>query len=154
VRAGDGEITALDILGQGIATGIRGIYIPQLLIKNRITKPLKEYHVRGRELEIAGVYELRDLGLSLENRQIILIDDVVTTGVTSRTIIGKILQRFPSAKINVFALGWTPSESQRRVLYEQHTAGLVLNEPQEHYGNYHRKPDDEDYQNGETYVQL
>lgn len=154
VKAGDGQVTALDVLGQGIATGIRGIYIPQLLIKNRITKPLKGYDAKGREQEIAGVYELRDLGLSLDNRQVILIDDIVTTGVTSRTIVGRILTKFPSAKINVFALGWTPSKNQRRMLFEQHTAGLELNEPEERYGNHPRKPNDEDYDNGETYVRL
>lgn len=154
VQVGDREATALDMLGQGIATGIRGIYIPQLLIKNRPTKPLKGYNAQRREQEIADVYELRDLGLSLENRQIILIDDVVTTGVTTRTIIRRILAKFPTAKINVFALGWTPSKNQRRMLFEEHTAGLELNEPVERYGNYQRKLDDEDYDNEETYVRL
>lgn len=117
LKAGDGKVIALDMLGQGIPTGIKGIYIPQLLCKKRLTKPLKGFDASGREREIEGVYEVRDLGLSLDHRQIILIDDVVTTGVTSRTIAGQILTRYPFARINVFALAWTPSKNQRNSFF-------------------------------------
>jgi hypothetical protein len=154
LKPGDGKVIALDMLGQGIATGIKGIYIPQLLCKKRLTKPLKDFDASGREREIAGVYEVRDIGLSLDNRQIILIDDVVTTGVTSRAIARVILIRYPLAKINVFALAWTPSKNQRNMLYLEHTAGLELNEPVLQYGKYPRKLDDEDYDRGETYIRF
>jgi hypothetical protein len=145
---------AMDWMGQGIATGIGGIYVPQLLMKSRVTQPLKMLRVRERELELTNVYSLRDLGLNLDNRHILLLDDVVTTGVTSRSIVSAILKCYPTAKINVFALGWTPTKKQQNMLFEQQAAGLMLNEPVEFYGGRKPKIYDVDYLEAETFVAL
>lgn len=146
--------SAMDWLGQGIATGIGGIYIPQLLEKKRVTQPLKQLRARQREGELENVYGLRDLGLCLNNRNILLLDDVVTTGATARAIVRAVLGSYPGAKINTFALGWTPTKKQQHMLFEQQTAGLMLNEPQEYYGGRAPKKLDQDYQDGETFVEL
>lgn len=145
---------AMDWLGQGIATGIGGIYIPQLLMKKRATQQLKQLRARERENELADVYGVRDLGLGLNQRNILLLDDVVTTGATSRAVVRAILESFPAAKINVFALGWTPTKKQQHTLFEQQTAGLMLNEPEHHYGGRAPKHLDQDYQDGETFITI
>lgn len=154
LKVGTGTANALDYLGQGIATGISGIYIPQLLIKTRVNSPLKELRAREREKELEGVYNLKDLGLNLENRQIILVDDVVTTGATSRAIVGTILNRFPTAKINTVALGWTPTSNQQQLLLDQQRTDLMLHEPIPSYGNRLIGRYDDDYEQGETFVKL
>lgn len=154
IRAVLDKGNVMDWLGQGIATGIGGIYIPQLLEKKRVTQPLKLLRARQREVELENVYGLRDLGLSLNNRNILLLDDVVTTGATARAISKAVLANYPRAKINTFALGWTPTKKQQQMLFEQQTAGLMLNEPREYYGGRAPKILDQDYNDGETFVPL
>jgi hypothetical protein len=128
VRASSEQLSALDVLGRGVAAAIGGIYIPQLLMKKRVTVPLKSLGAKAREAELVDVYSVRDLGVSLDNRQIILLDDVVTTGATSRIITRAVLDRYPTAKINTFSLGWTPTPKQQMLLFEHETKGLVMNE--------------------------
>ncbi|MNL41532.1 DNA utilization protein GntX [compost metagenome] len=116
--------------------------------------PLKELRARDREKELEGVYDLKDLGMSLENRQIILVDDVVTTGATSRAIVRTILNKFPTAKINAVALGWTPTVNQQQLLLDQQRTKLVLHEPIPSYGNRPIGYYDQDYVEGETFIKL
>lgn len=127
-RASDEGSNSLDILEQRISVAIGGIYIPQLLVKNKATRPLKSLWAKNREAELDGVYSIKELGFNLNNRQMILLDDVVTTGAISRVIIRAVLNRFPTAKINTFSLGWTPTPKQQALLFDYQTKGLEINE--------------------------
>lgn len=154
LKAGAGTAGALNYMGQGISTGISGIYIPQLSIKTRENLPLKALKAHDRKKELEGVYELKDLGLSLENKQVILLDDVVTTGATCMAIVRTILNRFPTAKINTVALAWTPTSKQQHLLLDQQRTGLALHEPHPSYGNRSISHYDEDYEEGEIFIKL
>lgn len=91
--------------------------------------------VNKRQIELADVYQVSEHSINLNNRKVLIIDDIVTTGLTVNAIIKAILIAFPSAKISVFALAWTPTKNQQAYLLKMKNKIIHFNEPEPPYGN-------------------
>jgi ATP-dependent DNA helicase RecQ len=105
---------ALDILGQTLAGHFNCRYLPSLLLKSRTTLPCKQL-TRGQRLaELRDVYSIAPLPptQSPPNQTVIadtpppflLIDDILTTGATMRTLIQVLRRQFSSCPIRIFTL--------------------------------------------------
>jgi len=58
-----------------------------------------------RELELMGAYSINEnLNLNLNGSNVLIIDDVITTGTTLKTISTVLRERWPEIKISVFCL--------------------------------------------------
>lgn len=99
---------ALDQLGKAIADKYHGQYLPMLLTKTRPTKPFHQIATKSeREHELADVYQVDCSLTDLKDRRILLVDDVVTTGVTARTIIRALKAAERSVFVIAFSLACT-----------------------------------------------
>lgn len=148
------ELTPLDRLGDSLASVLDCSYYPKILRKTKVTQPIKSLTFPQRAAELKGVYRIDPNFFNLNHREVLIIDDVVTTGATSCAIIKSILDHFPEAKINVFALAWTPAPNQQLYIQEQISRGMMLNEPEPPYGTGAHKWVDEDFIKGETNISL
>ena len=107
--AGHGFPTALDHLGEKIATRFGCRYLPSLLLKSRVTLPCKHLFRRQRLDELRDVYNIATEPTTphpnaLTSPPFLLIDDILTTGTTMRMIIRALRARFPACPIQIFTL--------------------------------------------------
>lgn len=93
--------TALDYLGSKLADACSGTYAPNLLRKKRVTRPMKLLSLSERAEEIKDVYYVSD-GKSVSN--LLLVDDIFTTGNTVKSIAEAMLDAYPGITISVFTL--------------------------------------------------
>ena len=90
-----------------IADKIHAPYILQLLKKTRKTKAFKGGLSRQQRIaEIEDVYEI-DEEHDLNNKSILIVDDISTTGTTFEVIADVIRAKYPTAKIYGFCLART-----------------------------------------------
>jgi predicted amidophosphoribosyltransferase len=130
-------------------------HFPSMLYKKRVTEPIKNLGIAERKAELAGVYAVDQNIVDLNERKVLLIDDVVTTGATVSAIIDAILKAFPQTQVEVFSLAWTPTYWQQLALGLQERAAMYVNEPEEMYGGIKKEMvRDEDFENGETLVSI
>jgi predicted amidophosphoribosyltransferase len=104
--------SALDLLGHSLAIHLRCRYLPGLLIKSRTTLPNKHLTRRERRSQLQDVYHLTAATTSPAT-PFLLIDDILTTGTTMRTLIGTIRSDCPASPIRTFTL--TRAEYQHPV---------------------------------------
>ena len=150
----DSVLDPLDRLGDGIGTVFDCSYYSRVLSKTRVTKAIKSFTIAQRKAELEGVYKLDANMFNFNNRKILIIDDVITTGTTACAIIKAILDEFPLAEIEVFGLAWTPTFNQQNYLVQQQSC-TQLNEPDLPYGGpLEKKWHDEDFENGETNISI
>jgi predicted amidophosphoribosyltransferase len=152
LEAGNPCDKPLDRLGNSLAATFGCYYLPQILHKRKATKPIKSLNLTNRQKMLAGVYEVKENVTNLNRRKVLILDDVVTTGVTSCAIISAILKAFPSAKINVFSLAWTPTVNQQTYLLDLQRRSHYFSEPEPVYGK--KKSVDEDFERGRTDISL
>ena len=95
--------SALDLLGQSLATHLRCRYNPALLTKSRITLPNKHLTRRERTSQLRDVYHFTPTPLS-PSTPFLLIDDILTTGTTLRALIGTIRRVYPNCPVKAFTL--------------------------------------------------
>jgi hypothetical protein len=145
--------SGLDRVGNSIAYVFGCHYQPQMIVKNKITRPVKNLGIQQRRKELSGVYEIKDGFIDLNHRKVLIIDDVVTTGSTACAIINAILDRYPLAKIDVLALAWTPTLIQQLAIKKHFSENYTLNEPEVPYRSEQRITD-EDFNNGRTDVAI
>ena len=94
--------TPLDLLGQNLSATFRCQYLPSLLQKSRTTLSNKGLTREQREIQLQNIYSTPH---PLPNNQpILLIDDIFTTGATTRAIIQALRQSSPNTHIEVFTL--------------------------------------------------
>jgi predicted amidophosphoribosyltransferase len=105
--------SALDLLGQSLATHFRCRYLPTLLTKSRPTLPNKYLTRRERRSQLQDVYQLTTTPPSAgapnptplnPYTPFLLIDDILTTGTTMRALISTIRRDYPDCPINAFTL--------------------------------------------------
>lgn len=105
--------SALDLLGQSLASHLRCRYLPTLLSKSRPTLPNKHLTRRERSSQLRDVYQLtatlHPTGVPnppdlTPNTPFLLIDDILTTGTTMRALISTIRRDRPNCPIKVFTL--------------------------------------------------
>jgi len=130
-------------------------YCAEVLYKKKSTDPLKHLSIAGRKAEMRDVYAVDKNLLDLHEFNVLLIDDVVTTGTTAGAIIDAILKAFPQTRIEVFSLAWTPTYRQQLALGLQEREAMYFSEPEFSYGvvNGGLKVD-EDFESGETLVSM
>jgi predicted amidophosphoribosyltransferase len=113
--------SALDLLGNSLATRLRCRYLPTLLTKSRPTLPGKHLTRRGRRSQLQDVYQLittppsptpdadltgsaPDANNLTPSTPFLHIDDILTTGATMRALISTIRQHYPDCPIKTFTL--------------------------------------------------
>jgi predicted amidophosphoribosyltransferase len=145
--------SALDRLGKSLSAVFGCVYLPEILEKERHTKPIKSLTLADRQKELSSVYKIRDLTVNLNGRKILIIDDVVTTGTTSCSIIKAVVEKYPAVKINIFSLAWTPTIKQQTFL--QQNSMSYLNDPEVNYGiKQTNRWKDDDFENGLTNISI
>jgi predicted amidophosphoribosyltransferase len=95
--------SALDLLGQSLATSFHCRYIPTLVSKSRVTLPNKHLTRRERRSQLRDVYHVATASLS-PLTPFLLIDDILTTGATMRALISAICCVYPDCPIHAFTL--------------------------------------------------
>ncbi len=130
-------------------------HFPGIIYKKRMTEPIKNMGIAERKAELAQVYAVDKNMVDLNERKVLLIDDVVTTGTTAGSIIGAILAEFPRTRLQVFSLAWTPTYRQQVALGLQKEEAKCVNEQEEMYGGKKRERwVDEDFERGVTNVSV
>lgn len=89
-------------------------YAPHLLKKARVTTQVKFLSLPERAAELLDVYLFDSLG-SDEPEQVIILDDVLTTGTTVRAVIHAIRSVWHSCPIQIFTLASTDYQAKLNV---------------------------------------
>ncbi len=96
---------SLDLLGQALATCFQCQYLPSLLVKSHPTTSNKGLTRDQRDLELINVYSINPEALPLSDAApFLLIDDILTTGATIRSIIHVLQQSLPDNPLQIFTL--------------------------------------------------
>lgn len=93
--------TPLDLLGQNLSTTFSCQYLPSLLRKSKTTLSNKGLTREQRETQLQNIYSITPLP---NTQPILLIDDIFTTGATTRAIIQALRESSPNNPIEVFTL--------------------------------------------------
>jgi hypothetical protein len=115
VRAlGSSELTIiqpspLDQLGQSLAQHLNTTYQPGLLTKSSSNPPLKGLNKAGRENAISGLYAVANVP-TVGNPEILVLDDIITTGSTIKEISRALKQAYPTASVQFLALAKTKGD--------------------------------------------
>lgn len=100
----------LDHLGVSLTDSLSGPYLPSSLTKAHATLPMKQLSRVKREKEIIDVYSFTPPNISFES--ILLIDDIMTTGITIGAIVRSVRKMTPHVPIVSFTLASTDSTSR------------------------------------------
>jgi predicted amidophosphoribosyltransferase len=152
-KAGQYTSKGLWRLGTSLSWVFDCDHFPSLIYKKRVTEPIKNLGIAERKAELEQVYAVDGNIVDLNEKKVLLIDDVVTTGTTACAIISAILKVYPRTRIEVFSLAWTPTLRQQLHIAQQERVAMLLNDPEETYGGEKRNVwIDEDFKSGETNV--
>lgn len=101
---------ALDALGAWLGKQLGASYLPELLLKSKLTKPLNSISLKcDRESELKGSYQLSNIAqdIDLNGKNVLIIDDVTTSGTTLREITDQLTNKWPDVSCYSFCLGRT-----------------------------------------------
>jgi ATP-dependent DNA helicase RecQ len=120
----------LDRLGSQLASSLSAVYRPDLVRKSRVLVKSARCSKQEREQQVQGVYTIdrnTEEPINNNNSTFLIIDDVLTSGATSRDIMRALSDAFPQARIYVFTLVKTLYRSQDRheSLEAQHNTQLI-----------------------------
>jgi len=135
--------SALDLLGQQLAHRFQHHYHPGLLRKGHTNQPVKLFSRPRREEELQGLYAV-DTAYASQLPDApghwLIIDDVLTSGATIRSILQAIHQAYPPANIDIFTLARataTPLQPTplkgRHYQFQEHDTTWTLAEDQTPY---------------------
>ena len=99
--------TALDWMGKKIAQKLEVDYCPELLSKIKATHSLKLLTKTEREMALQNVYSFN----GDDAEEVLILDDILTTGTTMKAIIQAIRMALPSCPINLFTLASTDHQA-------------------------------------------
>jgi hypothetical protein len=105
-----GNYSPLDHIGKRLAAHLQGYYLPSLLSKRTITPAAKTLTRREREEVFTNLYSFE--GTDFPSTTILVLDDIVTTGMTLRAIIRSIRKILPTISIISYTLASTEWHSQ------------------------------------------
>jgi hypothetical protein len=96
---------SLDLLCHSVAARFHCRYLPALLVKSRPTIANKNLNLDERLAQLEDVYSAVKDGQIGPSASFLLVDDLMTTGATVRTIIQTLQDQYPLNRIDVFTLG-------------------------------------------------
>jgi hypothetical protein len=101
----------LDILCRTISSGLNAEYIPGLISKLKTTEKLSTISkLDDRKAQLDGVFFANNNFERILNKNILVIDDVATSGTTSRYILNAIKSKYPLINPYLFTLAKTSRE--------------------------------------------
>ncbi|MGE9516167.1 MAG: ComF family protein [Solitalea-like symbiont of Tyrophagus putrescentiae] len=89
-------------------TFTKAVIIKDILIKNKDTQGQATKNFEDRITNIAGVFHVKNSVRKLENKHILLVDDVFTSGATIACVIKTILKQVSNIKISIAVLAYRP----------------------------------------------
>ncbi|MBV0934182.1 RecQ family ATP-dependent DNA helicase [Marinobacterium weihaiense] len=118
----------LDKLGDALADALQAEYQPTALKKSKILKKSTGISAaeRAAQVEMAYSFTAHENVLSLDRPRFLIVDDVYTSGATTREIQRAITEECPSAQVFIFTLVKTlyRSEANKASLEMQHNNHL------------------------------
>ena len=117
--------TALDQLGKAIAREFMLTWNPSVLIKARNTRPLKLLSAEERWTELDNAYRFSSNDSYLNDKPVLVIDDIVTTGATVISITKLFKENFPGSRVKVFTLAKSAYDSSLNT--SLHLSGAAYN---------------------------
>lgn len=102
----------LDDLGRKIASALKGDYIPECLVKRRRVRKLSLLSRTERELELSDNYVFDGTRAKRYYSEILILDDILTSGTTLRSIIDAIRLAFPTCLVQSFTLASTDKQAR------------------------------------------
>jgi predicted amidophosphoribosyltransferase len=98
--------TPLDHLGNQISKNSNAAYMPHLLKKVRVTSQVKFLSLAERKAELSDVYVLDKLNFDVPS-EVLILDDIITTGTTVRSVIRAVRSVWRSCPVQIFTLAST-----------------------------------------------
>lgn len=104
----------LDQLSERLAESLNATYCPICIQKNRVLVKSTQCSAKERELQVHGAYSvnLDAIRTSKNNLTFLVVDDVFTSGATTRDITRALCDAYPKARIYIFTLVKTLYRSQ------------------------------------------
>ncbi len=99
----------LDQLGRCLAAHLNSMYLPELLWKSSTNPQLKKLNRQDRHRVIHGLYTASQIEIT-GKIEILIIDDIITTGSTVREIFRALSQTYPGASIKFLSLAKTKND--------------------------------------------
>lgn len=97
----------LDYLGIFLEQKLPSLYIPEILKKNYLTPPMHTLSRTDRGNEIHNSYIVTDQTKDFNNKNILILDDVITTGTTIREIHRALNEVWQNGNYHLFCLSKT-----------------------------------------------
>lgn len=125
----EGLTKPLDKLGCVLAEALRAQYQPDILIKSKKLQKSTWLSALERAEQVKGAYSVTTIPddfLNFERPRFLIIDDVYTSGATTREIQRAITEACPSAQVFIFTLAKTlhRTEANKSSLELQHNTQL------------------------------
>ena len=89
---------------------IGGKFCKGLILKKKHTREMKTLGRNDRKTEIKDAFRLNPSFKIKKNSKILIIDDIITTGITA----SEIVSLFDDVKLSIGVLGVTPIEKRRK----------------------------------------
>lgn len=104
----DGEwLMPLDYMGYLLQKRVGGEYIPHALIKTKMIEKLAPLKLVARTEQLKGAYDVGDDCPDLNNKTVLIIDDITTSKSTAKAIANAIKKKYPKASFILFTLAKT-----------------------------------------------
>jgi ATP-dependent DNA helicase RecQ len=110
-----GSELPLDRLGSKLGRSLNAVYCPDYLKKHHALEKSTNQSAKEREQQVRGIYSVDpNIKESLNNDKLtfLVIDDVLTSGATTRDITRALSSAYPKARIYIFTLVKTLFRSQ------------------------------------------
>jgi hypothetical protein len=101
--------TSLDLLGRALAGRFQSLYLPSLIRKTRPARKISRLAIEQREAEMKDIYIMNGFCMPPDpparlKPSFLIIDDILTTATTAKSILAAILSHYPDASISLFTL--------------------------------------------------
>lgn len=97
----------LDYIGYSLQKRVGGEYIPHAIVKTKMIEKLAPLKLLARAEQLKGAYNVGDDCPDLNNKTVLIIDDITTSKVTAKAIAHAIKKKYPKASFILFTLAKT-----------------------------------------------
>lgn len=99
--------SGLDVLGSHLEMRFGWKYCPSVLKKTRHGKPMKGMKKAQRQENVDGLYIIGNSSVDFNGKNILILDDITTTGTTAAAINNTLKKKWPNGVYYFFALAKT-----------------------------------------------